>query len=72
MSDRIRTLIAQGAEAGESGFAVAFALLEIAAAQRETAAAIQRLGNGDASTHSGALEDLGMQIEKAARIIAGT
>ena len=39
--------------------AIAYALLQQAAAQREIAAAIRALGNADASTPMGAIEALG-------------
>ncbi len=58
------------ARAGDGAFAIAYALLELAKHQKSTAKALQDLGNGDAATSFGATEGLGMQIEKAANIIA--
>lgn len=55
------------ARQGDAGFAIAYALIDLADSQEATAAAIQRLGNGNASTHFGAIENLAMQMEKAAQ-----
>lgn len=50
----------------DPGFAVAWALMDLADAQEATAKAIQRLGFGNASTHFGAIESLGMQVKDVA------
>lgn len=57
------------ARQGDAGFAIAYALLDLSDSQEATAAALQRLGFGNASTHFGAIEGLSMQVEKAAQII---
>lgn len=43
---------------------------DVSAGLHDVAGAIHRLGNADASTHLGAIEGLGMQMEKAANIVA--
>ena len=58
------------ARKGAGAVAIAYALMALADAQAASARAIQKLGLGDASTPFGAVEALGMQIEKAAEIIA--
>jgi hypothetical protein len=50
------------ARKGNAGFAIAFALLQLADAQKSTAMWIKHLGNGDASTTFGAIEGFGMHI----------
>jgi ADP-ribosylglycohydrolase len=56
--------------AGSAGaFAIAWALLILADTQQETARAVQNLGNGNASTDKGAIENLAMQIVKASERI---
>jgi hypothetical protein len=64
--DELRNLFEKEARAGDGAFAVAWALMDLADAQGHTAGAIQRLGNGNASTHFGAIENLAMQVEKIA------
>ena len=66
----ISDLFEEKARNGDGAFAVAFAILELAKHQKATAGALERLGNGDAVSHFGAIEGLGMQLEKAANIIA--
>lgn len=66
----IKDLFEDKARAGDGSFAIAYAVLDLADAQVATARALNKLGLGDASTPFGALEALGMQIEKAAEIIA--
>lgn len=58
------------ARSGNSEFAIAYALMQVAKSTDQVAASLQRLGNGDAATQKGAIEELGSQIEKAAQIIA--
>ncbi|MDB5562938.1 MAG: hypothetical protein JWN11_2356 [Hyphomicrobiales bacterium] len=65
-----KALFLSKAEKGEGAFAIAFALLELAEAQQDTATAIGRLGNGSASTPFGAIENLAMQVEKIASAIS--
>jgi hypothetical protein len=48
--------------AGDPGFAIAYALLELAEAQRSTATHLKYLGVGDAATTMGAVEYLATQI----------
>jgi|GEM_PF-3216430 len=62
----IRELIEKKARAGDGAFAIAYALLDLSDSQEATAKALQRLGNGNASTDLGAIENLSMQVEKAA------
>jgi hypothetical protein len=50
------------ARKGDGLFTIAFALLELADAQKDLAANVSRLGNGNASTHFGAIEAFGMHI----------
>jgi hypothetical protein len=65
----IRDIIEKKARAGDGTFAIAYALLDLSDSQEATAKALQRLGNGSASTDFGAIEALGMQIEKAAQML---
>jgi hypothetical protein len=58
------------AEAGDGAFAIAYAILQLAGAQQSSAAAIKRLGNGEATSHLGAIEGLSLTIDKAAQVIA--
>jgi hypothetical protein len=46
----------------DPGYAIAYGLLALAEAQRETAEALRRLGNNDAATAMGALEMLGHRL----------
>ena len=48
--------------ADDPGFAIAYALLELAEAQRNTATHLKYLGVGDAGTTMGAIEYLATQI----------
>lgn len=50
------------ARAGDGRFAIAYALLELAEAQRSCATWLKYLGNGDAATSMGALEALGVHV----------
>lgn len=65
----LRELFEDKARAGDGAYAIAWALLDLSDSQEATAKALQRLGNGDASTHYGAIEGLAMKIEQAAEII---
>jgi hypothetical protein len=60
-SGQLRDLIEERAS-HDGGYAVAYALLQLADAQKATAHWLQYLGNGSASTHHGALEAFGMHI----------
>lgn len=46
----------------DAGFAIAYAILELAKAQRSLATHVKYLGNGDASTHFGAIEAFSMHL----------
>lgn len=46
----------------DSGFAIAYAVLQLAAAQDHCARNLKRLGNGDATTQMGAIEAFGLRI----------
>jgi hypothetical protein len=65
----IREIFEERARKGDGAFAVAYALMDLSDSQEATAKALQRLGNAGASTDFGAIEALGMQIEKAANIL---
>jgi hypothetical protein len=54
----------QRARNGDGLFAIAFALLELANAQKSTATWLKYLGNGDAATTMGAIEAFGDHIGK--------
>ena len=60
--DDLREVFAKKATT-DAGFAIAWALIDLADAQEATAKAIQRLGNGDAATHLGAIENLAVQVQ---------
>ena len=70
-AETMRDLFAEKARAGDGSFAVAWALMHLADAQLGTAAAIQRLGVGSASTHFGAIEALAMEVTKVAEALNG-
>lgn len=69
MTQHIKDFCEDRARKGEAGFAIAYALLDLADAQEATVKALNRLGWNDAATKMGALEGLGLQIEKAAQIV---
>jgi hypothetical protein len=64
----LRVVIEQKART-EAGYAIAYAILDLSDSQEATARALNRLGNGSASTDFGAIESLGMQLTAAARIV---
>lgn len=66
----IDDFIEDKAKKGDGLFAIAYALLQVSEAGAFAARELRRLGNAEATTPFGALEALGMQIEKAAQIIA--
>lgn len=68
----IREIIEKKARAGDGAYAIAYALLDLSDSQEATAKALNRLGNADASTHLGAIENLSMQTVHAAETIAGS
>jgi hypothetical protein len=51
-----------GQAATDPGYAIAYALLRLADAQRHVATQIKFLGNGDATTKHGAIEAFGMHL----------
>lgn len=58
------------ARKGDSGFAVAYALLELVRAQERSASALRKLGMADAATPLGAIEALIMQMKETGEIVA--
>lgn len=71
MSDdrKIENLIYSLAERGEPSAIIAYAILQLATAQAETAMQLKYLGNGNATDQFGAIEAFGMHIgEKLDRI----
>jgi hypothetical protein len=54
----LRDLFEQRARKGDAGFAIAYALMDVADANYAIRNALQNLGNGDASTKKGAIENL--------------
>lgn len=63
--------IEQKAKSGNGASMIAYALLQLTAAQDRTATALFRLGNGNASTDFGAIEGLSMQMKMIADAIQG-
>jgi hypothetical protein len=66
----LRTFFKKKACTGDGAFAIAWALMDLSDSQEATAKAIQKLGNADAATPFGAIESLGMQVEKIADAIS--
>lgn len=56
--------------ATDSGFAIAFALLELVQEQKNMATQIKYLGNGDAATPMGAIEAFGVQFKESLNRLA--
>jgi hypothetical protein len=50
----------------DGSYAIAFALLELARAQKDTAQALERLGTNDAATPMGAIEMLASEVKRVA------
>ena len=67
----IREIIEEKARKGDGAYAIAYALLDLSDSQEATAKALQRLGNGNASTDFGAIENLSMQVVQAAEALGG-
>lgn len=65
----IKDLFEERARKGDGLFAIAYALVDLADSQEATARALKKLGLADAATPFGAIEALGLQIEKAATIV---
>jgi hypothetical protein len=67
----IHDFFEQKAREGDSGFAIAYALLELTGQQFKTNQQLERIGLGDAySGGKGALELIGMSLEKIASSIS--
>ena len=58
----LRDLFEQKARKGDAGFAIAYALLDVADAQFAIRDALLSLGNGDAATKMGAIENLAGKV----------
>lgn len=56
--------------AGEGTFAIAWAIIRLAEAQRATATSLALLGKGDAATPMGALEMLAGEVKAGSAAIA--
>jgi hypothetical protein len=67
----LRDIFEERAQAGDAGFAIAYALLEIADAQYAVRDALDRLGNGNASTQMGAIENLAGKVSGLAIALDG-
>ncbi len=65
----IQDLCEDKARAGDAGYAIAYALLELADAQQKTAIAITRLGLNDAATPMGAIEMLSLETKRIAEAL---
>jgi hypothetical protein len=68
--DELRIVFAKKARSGDAGYAIAWSLLGLADTQAATAKALQCLGNGNASTDFGAIENLAIQIAKIADVLS--
>jgi len=67
----LKDYIETRARGGEAAFAVAFALLELSEAQKQTANALERLGfNGDGKG-PGPTEKMAIEMERIANALAG-
>jgi hypothetical protein len=53
----------------DGSYAIAYAILQLAGAQDRAASALYALGNGNASTHTGAIESLAHEIKGVATAI---
>ncbi len=64
MSEKhIRDVFEEKARKGDAGFAIAYALLELATAQANTSRAIHKLGLADAATPFGAIEHMSSELK---------
>lgn len=54
---------------GDGAFAIAYALLELAEAQKNTATQLKFLGTGDAATTMGAIELLASEVKHVSEAI---
>ncbi len=69
MSDDTKDYFKEQALSGDSGFAIAFALLELADAQERTALKLGRLGFDGPSNSAGGLEGVSLSLEDIAKAI---
>lgn len=70
MAQHIMDFFEDKARKGEGQFAIAYAILEMARAQNDSAKAIDRLGFNNAGSGMGALEGLAVHLKEAAEDIA--
>lgn len=66
----IEDLFEDRARKGDGSFAVAYALMQLAAAQKSTAYQLERLGLGGAASPFGAIEHLAMTLDAGMGLIA--
>lgn len=66
----IEDLFEEKARSGEGSYAIAYALLRLAEAQKDSAIALKDLGLADAATPMGAIEFLSREIRDTGRSIA--
>jgi hypothetical protein len=70
LSQHIKDFCEDRARKGDAGFAIAYALIDLADAQEATAKALQRLGMADAATPMGAVENLSLEVKNAGALIS--
>jgi hypothetical protein len=74
MTQRIKELCEQRARAGDAGFAIAYALLDLSESVDAQARAVDHLGfnsSGDEGHAKGVGEKLAMELERVADAISG-
>jgi len=64
MAQHIMDLFEDKARAGDGQYAIAYALMESSRVQKDIAYQLSRLGLADAATPMGAMEALGVSLEK--------
>lgn len=69
MAVHIEDLFEEKARKGDSGFAIAFALMRLARTNEKLAKATQDMGLGDASSPMGAIELLAKEVRDGAQAI---
>jgi hypothetical protein len=67
---KTREFFEKKALAGDGAFAIAYAILDLSDSQEATAKALFKLGNGNASTDLGAIENLSMTLERVVENLA--
>ncbi len=72
MNDDTKDYFKEQALGGDSGFAIAFALLELANAQERIALKLGRLGFDGPSNSAGGLEGVSLSLEDIAKAIKDT